>query len=308
MPLAIAVPSAAALRRPYHFRFLHPPRKLSLSRTRCAPSPPAEAQPVPPQPRRYPRQYPGEAVGVAEEMRFVAMRLRNTKRTTRKGNNRADGSGEDDESREDEVEDNDDMDEEGNDEVKEEEEEEEEEDNHEVEEWMPSMEGFVGYLVDSKLVFDTVERIIAGSTDVAYVYFRKSGLERSASIEKDLEWFREQAIEIPEPSTFGSTYAAYLSELAGSSAPAFLSHYYNLYFSHTTGGLAIGKKTCDKILDGRLLEFYKWDSDPEILLKDAREKLNELSKHWSRKDRNLCLKEAAKCFQYMGRIVRLIVS
>lgn len=173
---------------------------------------------------------------------------------------------------------------------------------------MPSMEGFVRYLVDSKLVFDTVERIIAGSTDVAYVYFRRSGMERAASIEKDLEWFREQAIEIPEPSTFGSTYAAYLSELAGRSAPAFLSHYYNIYFSHTTGGLAIGKKTCDKILEGRLLEFYKWDSDPEILLKDAREKLNELSKHWSRKDRNLCLKEAAKCFQYMGRIVRLMVS
>uniref|UniRef100_M8BZK5 Uncharacterized protein n=1 Tax=Aegilops tauschii TaxID=37682 RepID=M8BZK5_AEGTA len=95
-------------------------------------------------------------------MRFVAMRLRNTKRTTRnKDNNRADGAGEDDESKEEEVEDNDEMDEEGNDEV------EEEEDNHEVEEWMPSMEGFVGYLVDSKLVFDTVERIIAGSTDVA---------------------------------------------------------------------------------------------------------------------------------------------
>lgn len=163
MPLAIAIPSAAApLRRPHHFRFLHPSRKLTLSRTRCAPSPPAEAQPVPPQPRRYPRQYPGEAVGVAEEMRFVAMRLRNTKRTTRKGNNRADGAEEDDESKEEEVEDNDEMDEEGNDEVKE-----EEEDNHEVEEWMPSMEGFVSYLVDSKLVFDTVERIIAGSTDVA---------------------------------------------------------------------------------------------------------------------------------------------
>ncbi|KAI4996978.1 hypothetical protein ZWY2020_052320 [Hordeum vulgare] len=271
MPLAIAVPSAAApLRRPHHFRFLQPSRKLSLSRTRCASSLPAETQPAPPQPRRYPRQYPGEAVGVAEEIRFVAMRLRNTKRSTRKGNNRADGVEEDDESEE-EVEDNEEMDEEGNDEVKEE----EGEDNHEVEEWMPSMEGFVRYLVDSKLVFDTVERIIAGSTDVAYVYFRRS---------------------------------AYLSELAGRSAPAFLSHYYNIYFSHTTGGLAIGKKTCDKILEGRLLEFYKWDSDPEILLKDAREKLNELSKHWSRKDRNLCLKEAAKCFQYMGRIVRLMVS
>jgi hypothetical protein len=31
------------------------------------------------------------------------------------------------------------------------------------------------------------------------VYFRKGGLERSASIEKDLEWFREQGFEIPEP-------------------------------------------------------------------------------------------------------------
>ena len=28
------------------------------------------------------------------------------------------------------------------------------------------------------------------------VYFRKSGLERSASIEKDFEWFREQGIKI----------------------------------------------------------------------------------------------------------------
>jgi hypothetical protein len=45
-----------------------------------------------------------------------------------------------------------------------------------------------------------------------------------------------------QPSTHGSTYAAYLSELAGSNAPAFLSHYYNIYSSHTTGGLAIGKK------------------------------------------------------------------
>uniref|UniRef100_A0ACD5YEZ6 Uncharacterized protein n=1 Tax=Avena sativa TaxID=4498 RepID=A0ACD5YEZ6_AVESA len=259
MPLVVVVPSAAPLRRPHPCCFLHPRRNLALSRTHCTPSPPAEAQSVrPPKPRRYPKQFPGEAVGVAEEMRFVAMRLRNPKRTTLKDNT--------------------------------------------------GIEGFVRYLVDCKLVFDTVERVVAGSTDVAYVYFRKSGLERSASIEKDLEWFRKQGIEIPEPSTSGSTYAAYLSELAGNNAPAFLSHYYNIYFSHTTGGLAIGKKICDKILEGRVLEFYKWDTDAELLLKDAREKLNELSKHWSRKDRNLCLKETAKCFQYMGRIVRLIIS
>ncbi|XP_047086938.1 probable inactive heme oxygenase 2, chloroplastic [Lolium rigidum] len=317
MPLVVVVPSAAPpLRRPQPSRFLHPRRNLALTRARCAPSPPAEAQSVkPPRPRRYPKQFPGEAVGVAEEMRFVAMRLRNPKKTTLKDNT---GAAEDDESDDEDQEvkeDNSELEEE--EEEEEEEEDEEEEDNHQVAEegdaevegeWMPSIEGFVRYLVDSKLVFDTVERVVAGSTDVAYVYFRKGGLERSASIEKDLEWFREQGFEIPEPSTHGSTYASYLSELAGSNAPAFLSHYYNIYFSHTTGGLAIGKKICDKILEGRVLEFYKWDTDAELLLKDAREKLNELSKHWSRKDRNLCLKETAKCFQYMGRIVRLIIS
>uniref|UniRef100_A0ACD5XL62 Uncharacterized protein n=1 Tax=Avena sativa TaxID=4498 RepID=A0ACD5XL62_AVESA len=323
MPLVVVVPSAAPLRRPHPCCFLHPRRNLALSRTHCTPSPPAEAQSVrPPKPRRYPKQFPGEAVGVAEEMRFVAMRLRNPKRTTLKDNTRSAGAAGDHESEElghemKEDEDNIEEDEDEEDGSEEEEEEEEEEGNHEVadegdvevqEEWMPSIEGFVRYLVDCKLVFDTVERVVAGSTDVAYVYFRKSGLERSASIEKDLEWFRKQGIEIPEPSTSGSTYAAYLSELAGSNAPAFLSHYYNIYFSHTTGGLAIGKKICDKILEGRVLEFYKWDTDAELLLKDAREKLNELSKHWSRKDRNLCLKETAKCFQYMGRIVRLIIS
>uniref|UniRef100_A0ACD5X1E6 Uncharacterized protein n=1 Tax=Avena sativa TaxID=4498 RepID=A0ACD5X1E6_AVESA len=329
MPLVVVVPSAAPLRRPQPCCFLHPRRNLALTRTHCAPSPPAEAQSVkPPKSRRYPKQFPGEAVGVAEEMRFVAMRLRNPKRTTLKNNTGSSGDAEDHESEEHghemEGEDNIEEDEEDSSEVVE-----KEEGNHEVadegdvevqEEWMPSIEGFVRYLVDCKLVFDTVERVVAGSTDVAYVYFRKSGLERSASIEKDLEWFREQGIEVPEPSTSGSTYAAYLSELARSNAPAFLSHYYNIYFSHTTGGLAIGKKICDRILEGRVLEFYRWDTDAELLLKDAREKLNELSKvhtpttnplrskHWSRKDRNSCLKEAAKCFQYMGRIVRLIIS
>ncbi|CAL4939786.1 unnamed protein product [Urochloa decumbens] len=260
-----------------------------------APAPPQEAKP---KLQRYPKQYPGQAVGVAEEMRFVAMRLRNPKRTTTKEEPGAEGADAGVEASEDDEDDGG---------VREEHE--EEEDGELVEgEWMPSMEGFVRYLVDSKLVFDTIERVVAESTDVAYVYFRKSGLERSASISKDLEWFREQGVEIPEPSTLGSTYATYLTELAESNAPAFLSHYYNIYFAHVTGGVAIGKKICNKILDGRELEFYKWDTDAELLLKDAREKLNELSKHWTRKDRNLCLKEAAKCFQYLGKMVRLIIS
>ena len=127
-----------------------------------------------PNPRRYPKQFPGAAVGVAEEMRFVAMRLRNPKRTTLKENTGAAAAAEEDESEEEEEDDREVKEEENSSEV-EEEEEEEEEDNHEVAEegdvevgeWMPSIEGFVSYLVDSKLVFDTVERVVAGSTDVA---------------------------------------------------------------------------------------------------------------------------------------------
>ncbi|KAL6878228.1 hypothetical protein ACP4OV_012398 [Aristida adscensionis] len=327
---AAAAASAVApppLRRPAPLCSLHTPRNLSLTVPRCSPtpSPPAaaaaaEAPPAEkptPKPRRYPKQYPGEAVGVAEEMRFVAMRLRNPKRTTLKDKTGAEDAGaEASEQEEEEAEEDDDL----------KEQEEELEGEFQEGEWMPSVEGFVRYLVDSKLVFDTVERIVAESTDVAYlcrlvcklinssktdcfyVYFRKSGLERSDSIAKDLDWFREQGIAIPEPSTSGSTYATYLTELAESCAPAFLSHYYNIYFAHTTGGVAIGNKISKKILDGRELEFYKWDTDVENLLKNAREKLNELSKHWTRKDRNLCLKEAAKCFQYLGKIVRLIIS
>lgn len=33
--------------------------------------------------------------------------------------------------------------------------------------WQPSMEGFLNYLVDSKLVFNTVERIVDESSHVA---------------------------------------------------------------------------------------------------------------------------------------------
>ena len=182
MPLLAA--AAAAVAPPPSLRVgplisLRTPRTgaLALTVARCAPSPsaPAAAEaPAPPQeakpkPRRYPRQYPGEAVGVAEEMRFVAMRLRNPKRTTIKGEPGAeDAAARAETEASDASEDDDD----GG--VKEEHEKEEEGELQEGE-WMPSMEGFVRYLVDSKLVFDTIERVVAESTDVAcesQIFFR----------------------------------------------------------------------------------------------------------------------------------------
>ncbi|KAJ6344648.1 hypothetical protein OIU76_006215 [Salix suchowensis] len=177
------------------------------------------------------------------------------------------------------------------------------------------MEGFVKYLVDSKLVFDTLERIVDKSDDVSYAYFRKTGLERSEGLAKDLEWFSQRNIEIPEPSTPGTSYVKYLEELAEDNAPLFLSHFYNIYFSHIAGGQVISRKVSDKLLQGRELEFYRWGGDAQELLKGVREKLNMLGEHWTRDEKNKCLKEAAKlfcvvrnaCFSYGLQIALLLL-
>ncbi|KAJ6792198.1 putative inactive heme oxygenase 2, chloroplastic [Iris pallida] len=220
--------------------------------------------------KRYRRSYPGESKGIVEEMRFVAMRLRTT--STSSSSNPSD-----------------------------------EDEGGGITTWRPSMEGLLKYLVDSGLVFQTLERIVDESSEVSYTYFRNSGLERSASITKDLKWFEQQGIVVPQPSAPGITYATYLEELAEKSAPSFLCHLYNIYFAHIAGGQGIGKQVCEMLLQGHDMEFYKWEGEVPELLKDVREKLNKLGEHWSRDEKNKCLREAAKSFRFSGQIVRLII-
>ncbi|CAJ1972664.1 unnamed protein product [Sphenostylis stenocarpa] len=213
--------------------------------------------------KRYRKLYPGETTGITEEMRFVAMRLRNAADSDDQANFDA---------------------------------------------WQASMKGFLSYLVNSHLIFATLQRIVDESDNVSYAYMRKTGLERSEGLLKDLEWLEEQGNMIPNPSSAGLTYAKYLEELAETSAPLFLSHFYNIYFSHIAAGQVIGKKVSDMLLEGEELEFYKWEGDVPELLKDVRDKLNKLSEHWSRDEKNRCLKETPKAFRFMGQIVLLLVS
>ncbi|KAK9946559.1 hypothetical protein M0R45_012019 [Rubus argutus] len=235
---------------------------------------------------RYRKQYPGESKGITEEMRFVAMRLRN--RNGKKFDPQSDDSqSESDDNAPDESDIS--------------------ESDGEKETWQPSLEGFLRYLVDSKLVFDTVERIVDNANDVAYAYFRKTGLERSEALSKDLEWFGEQGNVIPEPSNPGISYAKYLQEVAQTCAPLFLCHFYNIYFSHIAGGQVIARQVSEKLLEGKELEFYTWEGDVPELLKDVREKLNKLGEHWTRDDKNKCLRETTKSFRSLGQIVRLII-
>ncbi|KAM6544559.1 hypothetical protein CsatB_025295 [Cannabis sativa] len=232
---------------------------------------------------RYRRQYPGENVGITEEMRFVAMRLRNI--NGKKYNGNSDSENEESGASESESEGDDD----------------------EPGTWKPSMEGFLKYLVDSQLVFSIIERIVDESDDVSYSYFRKTGLERSEAILKDLEWFRQKGMAIPEPTNVGVSYGKYLEELAEKNAPMFLCHFYNIYFSHIAGGQIIAKQVSENLLDGVELEFCKWEAEVPELLKGVREKLNMLGEHWSRDVKNKCLREASKSFKLLGQLVRLII-
>lgn len=215
------------------------------------------------------KNYPGEAKGFVEEMRFVAMRL-HTKDVAKEGKKEPDAQP--------------------------------------IGKWEPTIESYLKFLVDSKVVYDTLEDIVQKATYPAYAEFRNTGLERSEKLAKDLEWFRQQGHIIPEPSSPGISYAKYLQELSEKDPPSFLCHFYNVYFAHTAGGRMIGRKVAEKILDGRELEFYKWDGDLPELLNRVREKLNKVAEGWSREEKNHCLEETEKSFEYSGKLLRLIIS
>ncbi|KAG5569531.1 hypothetical protein H5410_059297 [Solanum commersonii] len=215
------------------------------------------------------KRYPGEAKGFVEEMRFVAMKL-HTKDQAKEG--------------------------------------EKEPVDQPLAKWEPSIEGYLKFLVDSKLVYDTLEKIVEKAPFPEYTEFRNTGLERSEVLAKDLEWFRQQGHAIPEPSTPGVTYARYLEDLSEKDPQAFICHFYNTYFAHSAGGRMIGRKVAEKVLDKKELEFYKWDGDLSQLLQNVRDKLNKVAENWTREEKNHCLEETEKSFKFSGAILRLIFS
>ncbi|CAM0910111.1 unnamed protein product [Alopecurus aequalis] len=177
-----------------------------------------------------------------------------------------------------------------------------------VNRWEPTVEGYMRFLVDSKLVFQTLEDIVDRAAVPWYAEFRNTGLERSEPLKKDLEWFVEQGHAIPEPTAAGTTYASYLEELSEKDPQAFICHFYNVYFAHTAGGRMIGKKVAEKILDKKELEFYKWEGTLSQLLQNVRSKLNQVASSWSREEKDHCLEETEKSFSYSGGLLRQIFT
>ncbi|KAG7588330.1 hem oxygenase-like multi-helical [Arabidopsis suecica] len=171
-----------------------------------------------------------------------------------------------------------------------------------VSSWNFTIEGYLKFLVDSKLVFETLERIINESTLQAYAGFKNTGLERTENLSRDLEWFKEQGYEIPESMANGKAYSQYLKNIAEKDPPAFICHFYIINFAHSAGGRMIGTKVSEKILDNKELEFYKWDGQLSELLQNLSEELNKVAELWTREVKNHCLAEAEISFNPPGEL------
>lgn len=174
--------------------------------------------------------------------------------------------------------------------------------------WEPTIDGYLKFLVDSKLVYDTLDKILDQADFPEYAEFRNTGLERAGNLAKDLEWFKEQGHTIPEPLSPGLDYSLYIEELSKNDPQAFICHFYNTYFAHTAGGRMIGRKVAAKILNGKELEFYKWDGDLTQLLQNVREKLNRVAQNWTRDEKDHCLEETEISFKFNGDILHLIMA
>ncbi|KAI3911538.1 hypothetical protein MKW92_021638 [Papaver armeniacum] len=176
----------------------------------------------------------------------------------------------------------------------------------------PSLHGYVKFLVDSKVVYDALEKILANADYLSYAELRNTGLERSGALAKDLEWFREEmGIQVPSPTTSGIAYASYLEEIAVKNPKAIFCHFYDIYFGLAAGGRTLGKRVqaYEKLLEDKELEFYQWnDGELSKLLQIATEKLNKISQSWTREEKDQCLEETEISFKYSEDIMKLIIS
>lgn len=120
----------------------------------------------------------------------------------------------------------------------------------------------------------------------------------------------EYGVFPPEPKEDGPgrTYAAFLTDLAKTDAPAFICHYYNFYFAHTAGGRMIGSKVSSEILGGKEFAFYEYDGDVAQLLDAVRASINALAEGWDDAQKARCLEETASSFKWSGQLLRLITE
>jgi heme oxygenase (biliverdin-producing, ferredoxin) len=141
--------------------------------------------------------------------------------------------------------------------------------------------------------------------------FKSTGLERGPALSKDIEWFSTEKLLGPlpdKPNGPGATYVELLQELAKEDTPAFICHYYNVYFAHTAGGRMIGKVVSNALLDGAELEFYKYDGDVKELGDAVKADMEALAATWTADERQRSVDETKNTFKYSGALLKCITQ
>jgi heme oxygenase len=177
--------------------------------------------------------------------------------------------------------------------------------------WQPTREGYLRFLVESKTVYDALEQIMQRADHPEYARFQNTGLERSAPLEHDIQDLATSySLQVPQPAEDGPgrAYAKLLHELAQEEPEVFICHFYNTYFAHTAGGRMIGTKVASMILDRKQLQFYQYQGDVKELLSKVRDSINEVAEGWSREQKDKCLNETEKAFQYSGGLLQCITQ
>jgi heme oxygenase (biliverdin-producing, ferredoxin) len=178
-----------------------------------------------------------------------------------------------------------------------------------VTQWTPTKAGYLRFLVESKAVYDAMESLMASGANPLFAGFVGTGLERGPGLAKDIAWFEAETGVTAEPASgAGAAYAAVLRQLAASDPPAFLCHWYNVYFAHSAGGRMIGTQVSKMLSLSRPLAFYEYEGEMSDHLAAVREKINDVAEKWSREEKDHCLAETAKSFELSGKLLRLIAE
>lgn len=181
-----------------------------------------------------------------------------------------------------------------------------------VAQWQPTRSGYLQFLIDSLAVYEALDEIV--STYPELKVFEHTGLERAEALKEDIAWIGSYDPSLSSMTSAscgasGLAYAAHLKTLAKESIPKFVCHYYNQYFAHTAGGVAIGKRMCASLLEGRGLKFYSWDGEGvegvkvKFMLEDTKAKIDALAAQWTDEEKQACLEETAACFRYGGSLM-----
>ncbi|KAG1672855.1 hypothetical protein FOA52_004659 [Chlamydomonas sp. UWO 241] len=177
--------------------------------------------------------------------------------------------------------------------------------------WAPTRPGYLRFLVESKVVYETFQKAAQSKAHPEYAAFASTGLERSAGLAADIVWMSSKygiPAPVPKPDGPGALYSKKIAELAESDPQAFICHYYNFFFAHTAGGKMIGNKVAEMLLDGEQINFYKYEGEVQELLDGVRRNINSLAETWTPEQQAHCLEETTESFKMAGQIMQCITA